>query len=466
MDSSMRNSEAVPRAVQIARDAFVSQQSVSETQKGPDALRRLSRAVREHENEIVSALQADFGKPELESLASELSVFYQEVRELKRCLKRFFRPQRRPTPQAFFRSTSTVYREPFGTVLVIAPWNYPFQLSVVPVAGALAAGNSVVLKPSELASNVAGVLEKILHSAFPEGLARVVQGDKQVVQELLSHRFDHIFYTGNSVVGKTIMKSAAEQLTPVTLELGGKNPAVVTAKADMRVAAQRIAWGKAFNAGQTCVAPDYVLVDGAVHDEFVGELRAAFVRMYGEKPLNSADMARIINDRHFNRLKALLDGTQGVIWGGSCDPRTRAISPAVVTDLSWDDQLMKEEIFGPLLPILRYQSRRELVERVNSRSRPLAVYVFSTSNTEARQLFADLPSGGGCINDVVLQVASSSLPFGGVGESGFGRYRGLYSLRAFTYERALVNHRIWPELRLRYPPYEGKLRLMRWLLGS
>lgn len=451
-------------AVQRARAAFTSQ-SGSLRARGQRALEQLEAAVRAHEDEFIEALRADFGKPELESVASELSVLYQEIGELKQRLKRFFRPARRRVPLAFFRSSSRVLREPYGLVLVISPWNYPLQLSLVPVAGAIAAGNSVVLKPSELAPHVADLLETVLTEAFPDGLVSVVNGDRTAAEALLRNRFDHIFYTGNTTVGRIIMEAASAYVIPVTLELGGKSPAIVTSNADLRVAAQRVAWGKCFNAGQTCVAPDYLVVESAVHDEFIGHLKDAMTAMYGSSSLGNRDLARIINNRHFERISGLLDRTRGNVWGGSRDRDTRSLSPAVVTGLDWDDPLMSEEIFGPVLPVLRYDSMTELSRQINSRPRPLALYVFSSIRSESSRVLAQIPSGGGCINDVVLHVASSALPFGGVGDSGFGRYRGIHSLRTFTYERAIVDHKTWPEFRFRYPPYDGKLKFMRLMLG-
>lgn len=463
-DGDRTVAQRVSTAVLRARAAFASQSGALRA-RGQRALEQLEAAVRAHEDEFIEALRADFGKPELESVASELSVLYQEIGELKRRLKRFFRPARKRVPLAFFRSSSRVLREPYGLVLVIAPWNYPLQLSLVPVAGAIAAGNSVVLKPSELAPHVAGLLETVVNEAFPDGLVSVVNGDRTTAEALLRNRFDHIFYTGNTTVGRIIMEAASAYVTPVTLELGGKSPAIVTSNADLRVAAQRIAWGKCFNAGQTCVAPDYLVVESAVHDEFTGYLKDSMIAMYGTSSLGNPDLARIINTRHFERISGLLERTRGSVWGGSRDHNTRSLSPAVVTGLDWDDPLMTEEIFGPVLPVLKYDSMTELSRQINSMPRPLALYVFSDTRAEVSSVLAQIPSGGGCINDVVLHVASSTLPFGGVGDSGFGRYRGVHSLRTFTYERAIVDHKTWPEFHFRYPPYEGKLKFMRLMLG-
>ncbi len=461
--ASIPGATDITAVVDTARRAFQSQTTPAPL-RGEQALRRLEQAVRVHEDAILKALHDDLRKPELESVASEVSVFFQEVRELRRHLKTFFRPARKRSPAAFFRSISTVHRRPRGVVLIIAPWNYPVQLSLVPLAGAIASGNSVVLKPSEMAPNVASVLSVLVQEAFPDGLVQVVNGDRYVAETLLTHRFDHIFYTGNSAVGRLIMKAASQHLTPVTLELGGKSPVVVTRHANVRVAAERIAWGKGFNAGQTCVAPDYVAVDEAVHDEFVSSLKAAFSRMYGEVPLESPDLARIVNNRHYDRLCGLLDESRGVVWGGQREASNRAIAPAIVERVDWNDSLMSEELFAPVLPVLSYTSLDDLVSRINALPQPLALYVFSEKRREVEDIFNRIPSGGGSVNDVVIHVASSALPFGGVGDSGFGRYRGVYSLQTFTFERAVVTHYTFPELRFRYPPYKGKLKLMRMIL--
>ncbi|TVQ26304.1 MAG: aldehyde dehydrogenase family protein [Spirochaetaceae bacterium] len=440
-------------------------QTQSLKSRARDALGKLEMAVRQHERELIDALWSDFRKPELEAFVSEISVLYQEIRKLRKCTRRFFRPVRHRTPMSFFRSRSRVRHEPYGAVLVIAPWNYPVQLSLVPVAGAIAAGNSVVLKPSELTPHVAALLETIAKEAFPDGLLRVVTGDHREAEALLSQKFDYIFYTGNTRVGRIVMEAAARHLTPLTLELGGKSPAIVTRNADLNVAAQRIAWGKCFNAGQTCVAPDYVLVESTVHDAFLRKYQEALVRMYGSDPEQSPDYSRIVNDRHFNRISALIDRTDGTVWNDVRNPDTCFLAPTPVTDVDWNDALMSEEIFGPVLPILTYDDVSEMSEALIRRPKPLALYVFSKRHREAEEIFQRVPSGGGCINDVVIHVASSELPFGGVGDSGFGRYRGVHSLRTFTYERAVVDHRIRPELRFRYAPYKGKLELVRRLVG-
>ncbi len=434
--------------------------------RASDALRKLEMAVRNHERELIDVLWKDLRKPELEAFVSEISVLYQEIQKLRKCARRFFRPVRHRTPMSFFWSGSRVRHEPYGAVLVIAPWNYPVQLSLVPVAGAIAAGNSVVLKPSELTPHVAALLETIAREAFPDGLLRVVTGDHREAEALLRQKFDYIFYTGNTKVGRIVMEAAARHLTPLTLELGGKSPAIVTRNADLDIAAQRIAWGKCFNAGQTCVAPDYVLVERTVHDTFLRKYQKALARMYGANPEQSSDYSRIVNDRHFNRISGLIDRTEGTVWNDVRNPGTRFVAPMVVIDVGWNDALMSEEIFGPVLPILKYDDVPEVFEVLCRRPKPLALYVFSKQRRESEGILQRVPSGGGCINDVVIHVASSELPFGGVGDSGFGRYRGVHSLRTFTYERAIVNHRIRPELRFRYAPYKGKLKIVRRLVGQ
>ncbi len=429
-----------------------------------ETLDRLRTMIDRHQDQILEAVAADLGKPPAEAYTSEIGVVYQELSLIRRKLRRWAKPRRRRTPLALAFSTSYVTPEPYGVTLVIAPWNYPFQLALAPVIGALAAGNTVVLKPSEVSSNTSALIERMVRDTFEPGLFQVIEGDKDVAGALLEQPFDYIFYTGNTAVGRIVLRNAAERLIPVTLELGGKSPCIVTARADVETAARRIAWGKYLNAGQTCVAPDFCLVQANVYERFVKALGRALTEFYGNNPAESPDYGRIIAERHVDRIAAMIN-TDKVVIGGEIRRRERYIAPTVMRDVTWSDTVMEDEIFGPILPVLRYTDTNEIFEPLNSRERPLALYVFTEDRREARDITSRLAFGGGCINDTIVHVANSYLPFGGVGASGMGRYRGRASFETFSNLKSIVNHRSRPDLRMRYPPYAGKLKLLKRLVG-
>ncbi len=429
-----------------------------------EILDRLRAMIQRFEDDILEAVAADLGKPPTEAYTSEIGVVYQEISLIRKQLRRWARPRRRRTPAALWFSTSFVTPQPYGVTLVMAPWNYPFQLAFAPVVGALAAGNTVVLKPSEVSSNTSALIAEMVHETFDPGLFRVIEGDKDVAGELLEQPFDYIFYTGSTVVGRIVLRSAAERLIPATLELGGKSPCIVTSRADIDRAARRIAWGKYLNAGQTCVAPDFCLVHDSVYEQFVQALDRAVTAFYGDNPAESPDYGRIIARRHVDRISDMID-PERVVIGGEIRRDERYIAPTVMRDVSWSDPVMEEEIFGPVLPLLRYGDEREIYESLDFSERPLALYVFSEDRRETDRLTSRLNFGGGCINDTVVHVANSYLPFGGVGASGMGRYRGKASFDTFSYLKSMVNHRSRPDFAVRYPPYAGKLRILKWLVG-
>ncbi len=428
-------------------------------------LRALLKALLAQRAEAQAALAMDFRKPAEEVDLTELYPVIAEIKDALRHLPRWMKPRKVATPIGLFGSAGTIVQEPRGVVLIISPWNYPLYLTLGPLVSALAAGNCAVLKPSEFTPHTTAFLRKVLAELFPEEEVALVEGDAEVARALLALPFDHIFFTGSPAVGKVVMKAAAEHLTSVTLELGGKSPVLVDADANLLEAARKIAWGKGVNAGQTCVAPDYVLVHERVHDELVAELKRAFEAFYGADAAArraSPDLARIINERHFARIEALLSGSGAqVAFGGETDAASRYISPTLLIEVDPASPVMQEEIFGPLLPILKVPDMDAAVAFVNARPKPLALYVFSGSRGRAEALIARTTAGGGCINDTVLHFAHTGLPTGGVNTSGFGKAHGMYGFEAFSNARGILRQRTrFSAIQLMYPPYTGFVRRM------
>jgi len=387
-----------------------------------------------------------------------------EIRFARRRLRRWASPKRVRTPLVHFPAASVIYPEPFGVSLVVAPWNYPFQLAVAPLAAAVAAGNCVVVKPSEFSWRTASTLAGIVGRAFDPAHVAVVQGDAEVSRALLDERFDKIFFTGSTRVGKIVMAAAARQLTPVTLELGGKSPCIVAADANMTTAARRIAWGKFLNAGQTCVAPDYLLVHESVKEPLIEAIEASVKAFFGANPRQSPDYPRIINEDHFKRLTGLLRSGR-ILMGGVSDAEDRYIAPTVVDRVGWNDPVMEEEIFGPLLPVLSFSTLDEAVTSVNRRPKPLALYYFGKGSAGRQQVIDQISFGGGCINDVLLHLATPHLPFGGIGQSGMGSYHGKAGFDAFSHFKSILKRTAFPDAPLRYPPFsQWKMRLIKLLL--
>jgi aldehyde dehydrogenase (NAD+) len=414
------------------------------------------------EDELLAAMRADLGKPAVEARLTDLGVVGAEIDVLVSHLESWARPERVGIPLALQPGHATIIREPLGVALVIAPWNYPVQLLLVPMAAAIAAGNCVVGKPSEIAPATSAALARLVRRHLDHRAVSIVEGGPAETQALLAQPFDTIFYTGNGRVGRIVMEAAARHLTPVTLELGGKSPALVDADADIEVAARRIAWGKFLNAGQTCVAPDYVLVHERVEHELVEALRRTVAAFYGSDPKASADYARIVNDCHFERLTGLLAATSGsVVLGGEHDKSERYLAPTVVSGVSEDDALMDEEIFGPILPVLRVAGMDEAVGFVASRPRPLALYVFSSSKATVDRVLCRTSSGSVGVNLTLQQVAVPHLPFGGVGASGMGAYHGRQGFETFSHRRAVLAKPTRVDPPVQYPPYT---KLKGWLL--
>ena len=427
------------------------------------ALEVLQKAIQAYEKDILRALAQDLGKSDFEGYATEVGITLSEIRYVRKHLSKWVRPRLQWPALAQLPGRTYIQYEPRGLVLIIAPWNYPFQLLMLPLVGAIAAGNVVVLKPSELAPATEAIIEKIIQENFPAEYIRVVKGDASVSAALVEEEWDYIFFTGGTRVGRLIAESAGRRLIPYTLELGGKSPTIVTRHAKLPIAARRIAWGKWTNAGQTCIAPDYVLVDQAVLQPLLTHLKETLITFYGpDISRRPSDYGRIVHQNHFNRLVAMLSEGD-VVFGGFTDPDDLYISPTIL--LNPHGRLVEEEIFGPLLPIIPYSTLEEARAFIRRLPPPLALYIFTEKAAEEKYFLEAISAGGSCINDTIMQVASSRLPFGGVRQSGIGRYHGWYSFETFSHARGVVKTPTWIDLPLRYPPYKSKLSLIRWLLG-
>jgi len=423
-------------------------------------LLRLKSLLQKHEEDIFAALQEDFSKPPLETYGTELLILYKEIDHLAKNLESWSKPKKVSGPLLNFPSKSYIYPQPYGVSLVIGAWNYPVQLLLNPVLGSMAAGNCTIMKPSELAPNTSALLEEIINTHFDSGYLHVVQGDANATQALLDEPLDYIFFTGSTRVGKIIMKAAADQLTPVTLELGGKSPAIVDYAADLELAAKRICWGKFINAGQTCVSPDYVYVHESQRDKFCSLVKQNITEFYGKDPSESPDFARIINRDHFQRLTQMIDPDK-VVTGGITDIEELYIAPTVMTHVNWEDPIMQEEIFGPILPVLTYQDLDQAVAKIKTHPKPLSLYLFSPDKSTQNQIIENIPFGGGCINDTLVHLSNPDLPFGGVGQSGFGNYHGKSSFDLFTHQKSIMKRGFWLDIPFRYPPYEGNLKWLK-----
>lgn len=416
------------------------------------SLERLEAAIRAREPQLNAALKADLGKSSLEAYLCETGMTLAELRYQLKHLSRWAKPHRRPTPLASFPARSFTMAEPYGVCLIMSPWNYPFMLCMEPLAGAVAAGNCCVLKPSAYAPETSRAIGEIVAAAFPPEYVAVVQGGRAENAALLGERFDYIFFTGGESVGRLVLEKASVHLTPVSLELGGKSPCIVEASADLALAARRIAFGKYLNCGQTCVAPDYLLIDETVKDAFLPLFKNAVADMYGPEPLANPDYGRIVNRKHFDRLLGLMDPAK-VVYGGKTEPEALRISPTVMDGVTPEDPVMQEEIFGPILPILTYRTLQEAEVFIRSREKPLALYLFTRSQAAEERFLRYVSFGGGCINDTILHLATSEMGFGGVGRSGMGAYHGKKSFDTFSHEKSILKKAPWPDLPVRYQPY-------------
>lgn len=438
-------------------------------------LKKLLTAVISMEDEISSALHEDLGKSTMEGYMCEIGMTLSELRHAIRHIGKYSRARKVRTPLAQFPSRSYIIPEPYGNTLIMSPWNYPFLLCISPLVSAIAAGNTAIVKPSAYSPATSAVIRKLIEAVFPQEYIAVAEGGRDVNSSLLEQKFDYIFFTGSKAVGRTVMSKAAEHLTPVTLELGGKSPVIIDRNADIQTAARRIVFGKYLNCGQTCVAPDYILVHESRADEFIGACKTEIREMFGEKPLENPDYGKIINRKHFDRLIGTLEeagkssnGSPCITYGGRSDAEKLKIEPAIlelgkITDSQWQNlEIMQEEIFGPLMPVITYSDTEDAIRYIDSQPRPLATYIFTSDSGVKKDLLKRLHFGGGCVNDTIIHLATEDMPFGGLGESGMGHYHGRYGFDTFSHLKSIVDKGTWLDLPMRYQPYSRmKERIVR-----
>ena len=420
-----------------------------------EMLKKLYNAVKKYENEICQALKEDLGKSEYEGFMCEVGLVLSEISYMIRHTRRFAKEHTVYTPLSQFPSRSYQKKTPYGNTLIMSPWNYPFLLTIDPLADAIAAGNTAIVKPSAYSPATSDLVAKIIRECFEPKYVACVTGGRKENAELLNKKFDFIFFTGSQNVGKEVLRHAAENLTPAVLELGGKSPCIVDDSAKIQLAAKRIVFGKYLNCGQTCVAPDYVLCDRKIKDQLVKELKKQIVQQFGSEPLKNKDYGKIINEKHFNRLCGLIDNQKTVI-GGNINKDTLQIAPTVMDEVSWEDAVMQEEIFGPILPILTFDRFEDIFTILKDKQKPLALYLFTQNKNHIQEVTSRIAYGGGCINDVIIHLSTSELGFGGVGESGMGAYHGKVGFDAFSHTKSILNKKTWLDLPMRYQPYKNK----------
>lgn len=418
-------------------------------------LQALKQSVQQHERDIIQALHQDLRKPEFEAYSTEVGYFYDSIGYIMKNLHKWIKPERVRTPIVHFGSRSYVYSEPYGSALIIGPFNYPFMLVMDPLVGAIAAGNCAVIKPSEYTPHVTQIISKLIGECFDESYVRVIEGGQEATSVLLQAPFNIIFFTGSVRVGKIVMKAAAEHLTPVVLELGGKSPCIVDQDVNLDLAAQRIVWGKYLNTGQTCVAPDFVLAHQAIRKKLIAKIKEYILAFYGTQPRLSPDYGRIVNLKHWERLNGLLKGAV-IAAGGQMDRDDLYIAPTLLDEVSWNDKVMEDEIFGPILPVLEYNDLQQAIEAVNSRPKPLALYLFTNDKQVEQRVMSTVSFGGGCVNDTIMHLVSPYLPFGGVGSSGMGAYHGRHSFDAFSHKKSVLNKSTRINPSFLFPPYNDK----------
>lgn len=427
-----------------------------------EQLMKLKKLIQENEEELYKAIHEDFGKSEFETYGTELSFLYKDIDYYVKNLSSLAKPKKITTNLVNLPASSHIVYEPLGNTLVIGAWNYPYQLTLAPVIAAVAAGNNCIIKPSELPANTMKAMAKMINENFDSGFLFVAEGGVEETTELLKLRYDKIFFTGSPRVGKIVYKAAAEHLTPVTLELGGKSPAIITPNADLEIAAKRIVWGKFINAGQTCVAPDYLYIHKSIKAKFIELLKQEIQKRNYHK--EASHYCKIINKRNFDRLINLLDPDK-VIFGGEMDEENRFISPTLMDNVTWEDKVMQEEIFGPILPLMEYEDFEGTLSVISKGEKPLSAYLFSNNGNEKEVFEQQLSFGGGCINDTLMHLSNDRLPFGGVGNSGIGNYHGKYGFEAFSHQKAILKKSIYLEPELKYPPYtETKKKIMKKIL--
>lgn len=452
----------------IIRDKFNNSKAFFNTHKTKNLkfrkqqLKLLSKNIKNHENELLDALYKDLGKSKVEAYATEIGMLLKSIKLMRKELKNWSKTKQTDTPLYLFPTKSYIKKEPYGTVLIIGPFNYPVQLVFEPLIGAIAAGNTAIVKPSELTPHVAIVIKDIIEDTFDEAYVSVVEGGIEETQALLSLPFDYMFFTGSEKVGKIVYEAAARKLIPVTLELGGKSPVIVDDTANIKVASERISFGKFTNAGQTCVAPDYILVQRKVKNDLIKALKKTITEFYGENIEKSPDFGRIVNQKHFNRLNDLIQiHKDNVVFGGNSSKEDLYIEPTLLDNITNDNKIMKEEIFGPILPIITYDNFDKVLEIIQSKSKPLSLYLFSEDENMTHRVVEELSFGGGAINDTLMHLANPNLPFGGVGSSGIGQYHGKYSFDTFSHMKSYTFKSTRLESSLFFPPYKGKFKYIK-----
>lgn len=443
----------IDRIIQSQREYFQSGATLS-CEFRISMLKKLKSQIEKRKGDIYSALSKDLGKSNFEAFMCEVGMVQSELSFMIKHTKRFSKERRVHTPLHEFVSRSFRKPSPYGNVLIMSPWNYPFLLTLGPLVDAIAAGNTAIIKPSAYSPATSEIISKLISECFDKKYVAVVTGGRKENSELLDKKFDMIFFTGSQAVGKEVMRHAAEHLTPVVLELGGKSPCIVDSSAKILLAARRIVFGKYLNCGQTCVAPDYILCDKKIKDELIREIILQINKQFGEKPLQNNNYGKIINEKHFNRLLGLIDNDK-VVCGGEYDTDALRIEPTVMDKISWDDTVMGEEIFGPILPVVTYEKLEDVISELQGRQKPLAMYIFSNNKKNIRTLASRLSFGGGCINDTIIHLATSEMGFGGVGESGMGCYHGKDGFNAFSHTKSIVDKKVWLDLPMRYQPYNS-----------
>ncbi|HDB6519434.1 TPA: aldehyde dehydrogenase [Staphylococcus aureus] len=442
--------------------AFFNTQQTKDISFRKEQLKKLSKAIKSYESNILEALYTDLGKNKVEAYATEIGITLKSIKNARKELKNWTKTKNVDTPLYLFPTKSYIKKEPYGTVLIIAPFNYPFQLVFEPLIGAIAAGNTAIIKPSELTPNVARVIKRLINETFDANYIEVIEGGIEETQTLIHLPFDYVFFTGSENVGKIVYQAASENLVPVTLEMGGKSPVIVDETANIKVASERICFGKFTNAGQTCVAPDYILVHESVKDDLITALSKTLREFYGQNIQQSPDYGRIVNLKHYHRLTSLLNSEQmNIVFGGHSDEDERYIEPTLLDHVTSDSAIMQEEIFGPILPILTYQSLDEAIAFIHQRPKPLSLYLFSEDENATQRVINELSFGGGAINDTLMHLANPKLPFGGVGASGMGRYHGKYSFDTFTHEKSYIFKSTRLESGVHLPPYKGKFKYIK-----
>ena len=427
-----------------------------------EKLKKLRDVLKSEEDKVFEALKKDLMKSSFESYITEVAMVYDEINMHIKNIKKWSKKRRVKTPLVQFPAKSFIQLEPYGVVLIIGPFNYPFMLTMDPLIGAIAAGNTAVIKPSESASETSKILKEILEKVFDEKYVLHVNPErgKEVVEELLKEKFNYIFFTGSAAVGKIVMKAASQYLTPVTLELGGKSPCIIDKDCKLELAARRIVWGKLLNSGQTCVAPDYLYVHKDIEEEFIKKLEEEIKNQFGDNPLESKDYSKMVNEREFNRVLSYID-KEKLVFGGNYNRKTFQIEPTILKNVTWNDPVMEREIFGPIFPILPFENLDEVIRLVNSKDKPLAIYYFSEDKNKIEKVLNSTSSGGVTINDTLVHVSSSYLPFGGVGNSGMGEYHGKYSFDLFSNKKGVMNRKTFLDLKIRYAPFQNKLTIVK-----